>query len=685
MNWGIQVDPEAALGEGDALALETKESHPAASPLLAPLGPPTFFIGLTAAREALPRLYAAQHAARKAIAQHFAEKRGSPVQQIMHRMGIDPRAGVQHLPPKIAGLPSAMPGGAAAPFHPPIPAALPTPAARLMMRRQPMPPIAQSKQPLQFRAAKTPIHPIASAGTVFKTNMRALAGGEGPSEERPKKQLSEEELKAANDEMLKKEPVYKREIVKVMQANLEELQKRKLAEGPGAGSRPVAQVVMDALTRMTESPPGTKEALLTDLRDTTTGKLVLTKCLVLQTKILGVGGLGAVIEARVADEHCRGRLGTHRIAVKVLYEEVKDLNLSNVDPDLLAKSSQSLFEPEVQPLKLIQAAVKPGQDARGLVKQNRWALPTYSATAGNVSEVYIHNNVLFSRMLLLSDIMLGDGTMFTSMQNGSRVSPLSMEARQYVCAALITSVASLHRLDLVHYDIKPENILLSSEGTVYLADFGMCDKASRAKSCRAGLTPLYADPAQAACFLRNGVLLTSPKYDTWSTGSTCYLLLTGDSLPYNIQNNSRVLEKVSSLSRIPMLRTSPGVGGPEKELLAAGVSPLWAQVVSEMLIISRDKRPTLQDIRSDRGERTGIVLPPQPTTSMLCCAAFELLEGPPQGSLDCAGGGSFKEGAAKRGSALVGFAAFARAPFLALRPFVKGCFRGPAKGLPPAD
>jgi carbon catabolite-derepressing protein kinase len=43
---------------------------------------------------------------------------------------------------------------------------------------------------------------------------------------------------------------------------------------------------------------------------------------------------------------------------------------------------------------------------------------------------------------------------------------------------LTSAIAALHDLNITHYDIKPENILLDSEQGIYLIDFGLCNPAS---------------------------------------------------------------------------------------------------------------------------------------------------------------------------------------------------------------
>jgi len=67
-------------------------------------------------------------------------------------------------------------------------------------------------------------------------------------------------------------------------------------------------------------------------------------------------------------------------------------------------------------------------------------------------------------------------------------------ARDRLAIGLLVGVADLHSHDIVHCDIKPENIFLSSNGTPLLGDFDGIKTAD----CTATFTSLYATPRYAA-------------------------------------------------------------------------------------------------------------------------------------------------------------------------------------------
>jgi serine/threonine protein kinase, bacterial len=102
--------------------------------------------------------------------------------------------------------------------------------------------------------------------------------------------------------------------------------------------------------------------------------------------------------------------------------------------------------------------------------------------------------------------------------------PMPPHAVAAVLRPVLGGLAAAHRAGLVHRDIKPENVLISDDGEVKIADFGLVRAVAEAKITSTSVilgTAAYLSPEQVA----TGE--TDSRGDVYSVGVLVYELLTG--------------------------------------------------------------------------------------------------------------------------------------------------------------
>jgi serine/threonine-protein kinase len=133
-------------------------------------------------------------------------------------------------------------------------------------------------------------------------------------------------------------------------------------------------------------------------------------------------------------------------------------------------------------------------------------------------------------------------------------------------AAVARALHHAHQKGIVHSDIVPGNILLKSDGTPKLADFGIA--RLRGEVWKIGVTagtPVYMSPEQASAM---GDVIDA-RSDVYSLGAVLYEAVTGKA-PFVGRSTTEVLEKVVKAAPAPPRSVEPSVDeGLERILLRA--------------------------------------------------------------------------------------------------------------------
>jgi len=113
------------------------------------------------------------------------------------------------------------------------------------------------------------------------------------------------------------------------------------------------------------------------------------------------------------------------------------------------------------------------------------------------------------------------------------------KARQYL-RDVVAGLMYLHEHNIIHGDIKPENLLVADDGHIKICDFGVSRKFQDGNDelRRSPGTPVYTAPE---CCL--GLTYHGKAADVWALGCTLYCMVLG-SYPFKGENLQSTYEKI---------------------------------------------------------------------------------------------------------------------------------------------
>ncbi len=152
------------------------------------------------------------------------------------------------------------------------------------------------------------------------------------------------------------------------------------------------------------------------------------------------------------------------------------------------------------------------------------------------------------------------------------------------------SLQHAHERGLIHRDVKPKNIMITSDGVAKLADMGLAreaedEAAAQMEAGRAYGTPYYISPEQI-----RGELDIDYRADIYSLGATFYIMVSGK-VPFEATTPSAVMHNHLRCPLVPPDHLNPN--------LSVGV----AEVIEIMMAKKREDRYSsvsvlLEDLRA---------------------------------------------------------------------------------------
>ena len=162
-----------------------------------------------------------------------------------------------------------------------------------------------------------------------------------------------------------------------------------------------------------------------------------------------------------------------------------------------------------------------------------------------------------------------------------REGPMSAGEALPILLGAARGLRALHEAGIIHRDVKPQNIMLTNDGTVKVADFGlarpvrsMSDSGRQLTDHSAGWgTPCYKAPEQWA------QREIGPAADVWALGATLYHLLTGrKAFAFDAPGK---LEQAVQAGFVPLPEDLERIGSDVRSLLRNCMEPAVDQRIAD--------------------------------------------------------------------------------------------------------
>ncbi|MGM0578026.1 MAG: protein kinase domain-containing protein [Myxococcota bacterium] len=159
-------------------------------------------------------------------------------------------------------------------------------------------------------------------------------------------------------------------------------------------------------------------------------------------------------------------------------------------------------------------------------------------THHNIPEIYDYSSSRDDLNYLVTELVEG-APLSALLREGEPVLP---EIGAMVVVGVAEALAHAHRHDIVHRDVKPENILVGRDGVVKLTDFGIAQIVGLESMTITGTlvgSPAHMSPEQIE---GDGVL--DRRADVWALGTVLYAAATGGSLPFDAPTPHGILKRI---------------------------------------------------------------------------------------------------------------------------------------------
>ena len=144
--------------------------------------------------------------------------------------------------------------------------------------------------------------------------------------------------------------------------------------------------------------------------------------------------------------------------------------------------------------------------------------------------------------------------------------PLPLAEVAWLYGRLAAGLDKAHRQNIIHRDIKPDNVLFDDEGLPYLADFGIARLAEASQTMTVAGTPTYMSPEQV-----HGKQTLDGRADIYALGVMLFELLTGRP-PYGGDTNAQLMFKHAYEPLPDVLATNPALPAGAREVIVRSMA-----------------------------------------------------------------------------------------------------------------
>ncbi|MBA2320828.1 MAG: serine/threonine protein kinase, partial [Deltaproteobacteria bacterium] len=188
----------------------------------------------------------------------------------------------------------------------------------------------------------------------------------------------------------------------------------------------------------------------------------------------------------------------------------------------------------------------------------------------NILEIFDYSGTDAGECYIVTEFVLGD-TLSALLWRRGRLPP---EVAASMALDLSRALSYAHREGILHRDLKPDNVMIRSDGTVKLMDFGIARFLDESQVTMTGAlvgSPAYMSPEQA----KEGKL--DVRSDLFSLGTLLFQTTTGQ-LPFSGSNPSVILKNIVEGNRPAVVELVPAI------------SPALADVIERLMASQREDR-----------------------------------------------------------------------------------------------